>query len=133
MNKNFECKAISAHKTQYLFLKFSTTNMPMSLLRYLQRAKFLSTLNLSERQPRSMQFFTINPYEEEVNANFSGLNHKLGSSRVMPSHLGDKSPRVTNVNEIVSEDEWSALAQVSGSLKDLLQSSLKCSRIESEA
>jgi hypothetical protein len=51
----------------------------------------------------------------------------------MPSRLGDKSPRVTNTNEIVGEDEQSSLAQVSGSLKDLLQSSLKCSRIKREA
>jgi hypothetical protein len=51
----------------------------------------------------------------------------------MPSHLGERSPRVTNTNEIVGEDEQSALAQVSGSLKDLLQSSLKCSRIKREA
>jgi hypothetical protein len=51
----------------------------------------------------------------------------------MPSHLGYKSPRVTNMNEIVGEDEWSVLAQVSGSLKDLLQSFLKCSRIKREA
>jgi hypothetical protein len=50
----------------------------------------------------------------------------------MPSRLGDKSPRVTNTNEIVDEDEQSALAEVSGSLKDLLQSSLKCSRIKRE-
>jgi hypothetical protein len=28
------------------------------------------------------------------------------------------------MNQIVGENEWSALAQVSGSLKDLLQSSL---------
>jgi hypothetical protein len=51
----------------------------------------------------------------------------------MPNCLGDKSPRVTNIDEIVNEDEWSALAQVSDSLKDLLQSSLKCSRIKREA
>jgi hypothetical protein len=34
----------------------------------------------------------------------------------MPSHIGDKSSRVTNTNEIVGEDEQSALAQVSGSV-----------------
>jgi hypothetical protein len=51
----------------------------------------------------------------------------------MPSRLGDKSQRVTNMNEIVGEAERSALGQVSGSLKDLLQSSLKCSRIKREA
>jgi hypothetical protein len=44
----------------------------------------------------------------------------------MPSHLGDKSPRVTNTNEIVGEDEQGALAQVNGSVKDLLQPSFKC-------
>jgi hypothetical protein len=44
----------------------------------------------------------------------------------MPSRLGHVSPRVTNMNEIIGEDERSALAQVSGSLKDLLQSSLRC-------
>jgi hypothetical protein len=31
------------------------------------------------------------------------------------------------MNKIISEDEWSALAQMSGSLKDLLQSTLKFS------
>jgi hypothetical protein len=50
----------------------------------------------------------------------------------MPSHLGDKSPRVTNMNAVDGEDERSALAQVSGSLKDFLQSSLKCSRMKRE-
>jgi hypothetical protein len=62
-----------------------------------------------------------------------GLNHKLGSSQVTASHLGDKSIRVTNTSEIVDEDERSALAQVSGSLKELLQSSLKCSRMKRQA
>jgi hypothetical protein len=38
----------------------------------------------------------------------------------MPIHVGDKSPRVINMNEIIGEDERSALAQESGSLKDLL-------------
>jgi hypothetical protein len=51
----------------------------------------------------------MNPHTEEGDTNFPELNHKLDSSRVMPSHLGDKSPRVTNMNEIIDEDEWSAL------------------------
>jgi hypothetical protein len=130
---NFESKVIWAHKTQDWFLKFNTTKMPTSLLRCLQRTGFLSTLNLSERPPRSIRFFAINPHTEEGNINFPGLNHKLGSFRATPRHLGDKSPRVTNMNEIIGEDERSALAQVNGSLKDLLQSSLNCSRIKREA
>jgi hypothetical protein len=104
----------------------------MSPLRCPQRAGFLLTLNLSERPPRSIQFFTINPNKKEGNTYFPGVDHKHGSSRVMPIRLGDKSPRVTNMNEIVSEDEQRALAQVSGSLKDLLQSYLKSSRIKRE-
>jgi hypothetical protein len=67
------------------------------------------------------------------NINFPELNHKLGSSQTTPSHLADKSTRITNTNEIVGEDELSALAQMSASLKDLLQSSLKCSRMKREA
>jgi hypothetical protein len=51
----------------------------------------------------------------------------------MPSHLGDKSSRVTNTNKIVDEGERSVLGQVSGSLKDLLRFSLKYSRIKREA
>jgi hypothetical protein len=99
--------------------------MYASLLRCPQRTGFLSTLNLSERPSRSIRFSTINTHTEEGNTNFLGLNHKLESSRTTPSHLEDKSPRVTNTNGIIVEDERSALAQVSGSLKDLLQSSLK--------
>jgi hypothetical protein len=38
----------------------------------------------------------------------------------MPSCLGDKFARVPNTNEIVGEDECSAPAEVSGSVKDLL-------------
>jgi hypothetical protein len=79
--------------------------MDTSPLRCPQRAGFLSTLNLSGQPPKSIRFFTINPHIEEGNTNFSGLNHKLGSFRVIPSRLGDKSLRVTNMNEIVSEDE----------------------------
>jgi hypothetical protein len=124
---NFESKAIWAHKTHDLFSKFSTTKMPTSLLRCPQRT------GLSEWPPRSIQFFTINPHTEKGNTNFLELNHNIDSSRATPSCLEDKYPRVTNTNEIVGEDERSALAQVSGSLKDLLQSSLKCSRIKREA
>jgi hypothetical protein len=51
----------------------------------------------------------------------------------MPNCLGDKFLRVTNTNEIVGEDERSALTQVSDLLKDLLQSSHKCSIIKREA
>jgi hypothetical protein len=80
----------------------------------------------------SIRFFTINPHKEEGDTNFSGLNHKLGSFQAMPSHLRGKSSSVTNTNDIVSEDERNALTQVGGSLKDLLQSSLKCSRIKRE-
>jgi hypothetical protein len=72
------------------------------------------------------------PHTEEGNTNFPELNHKLDSSRATPSRPGDKSSKVTNTNKIVGEDEWSALAQMSGSLKDLLKSSLKCSRIKRE-
>jgi hypothetical protein len=111
---------------QDLFLKLSTTKMPTSPLRCPQRTGFLSTLNLFERPPRSIQFSTINPHTEEGNTNFMKLNHKFGSSRAMPSHLGDKSPRVTNMNKIIGEDEQSSLAQMSDSLKDLFQSYLKC-------
>jgi hypothetical protein len=52
--------------------------------------------------------------------NFLKVNHNLGSSQATPSHLGGNSPAVTNTNKIVNEDEQSALAQVSVSLKDLL-------------
>jgi hypothetical protein len=88
--------------------------MPTSLLRCPQRAGLVSTLNFSEGLLRSIRFSTINPHTEEGNTNFLGLNHKHGSSRVMPSPLGDMSPRVKTTNEIVSEDERSALALVSG-------------------
>jgi hypothetical protein len=107
--------------------------MPTSSLTCPQRPEFHSTLNLSERPPRSIQFSTINPHTEEGNTIFWELNHKLGSSWATPNRLGDMSPRVTNISEIIDEDERSAFAQVSGSLKDLLQSSLKCSRIKREA
>jgi hypothetical protein len=89
--------------------KFSTTKMPTSPLRCPQRTGFLSTLDLFEWPPRSIWFFTINPHTKDGNTNFLELNHKLGSCRAMPSHLGDKSPGVTNKNEIVGEDEWSLL------------------------
>jgi hypothetical protein len=79
-------------------------------LRCPQRFGFLSTLNLSERPPRSIWFFTINPHKEEDNTNFLVLNYKLGSSRATLNHLGDKFSRVTNTNEIIGEDEQSALA-----------------------
>jgi hypothetical protein len=130
---NFESKAIWPHKIHDLFLKFCTTKMPTSPLRCPQRTGFLSILNLSEWPPRSIQFTINNPHTEEGNANFPELNHNLGSSRAMPSCVEDKSSRVTNMNEIIGEDEWSAFAQMSGSLKDLLQSSLKCSRIKRDA
>jgi hypothetical protein len=133
MNMNFKSKVIWAQKTHDLFPKFSTTKMATSPLRCPQRIGFLSTLNISEWSLRSIRFFAINPHTEEGNTNFSELNHKLGSSRATPSHLGDKSSRVTNTNKIIGEDEWSALAQMSGSLKDLLQSSRKCSKIKREA
>jgi hypothetical protein len=116
-----------------LFPKFITTKMHTSLLRCPQRIGFLSTINLSEQPPRSIRFSTINPHTKEGNANFLRANHKLGSSQAMPSRLGDKSPRATNTNKIVGEDEQSALAQVVGPLKDFLQSSLKWSRIKREA
>jgi hypothetical protein len=73
------------------------------------------------------------PTKRRAIQTFQDSTTKLGCSQVMHSLLGNKSPRVTNMNEIVNEDERSALAQVSGSLKDLLQSSLKCSRIKREA
>jgi hypothetical protein len=90
------------------------------MLRCPQRTRFLSTLNLSEWPPRSIWFSTNNPHTEEGNTNIPKLNHKLGSSWATPRHLVDKSTRVTNMNEIVGGDEWSTLAQMSGSLKDLL-------------
>jgi hypothetical protein len=129
---NFKSKVIWAHKTHDLFSKFSTTKIPTSPLRCPQRTGFFLTLTLSKWPLRSIRFFTINPHTEEGNINFPELNHKLGSSRAMPGRLGDKSLRVTNTNEIVGEDERSALTKMSGSLKDLLQSSLKCSRIKRE-
>jgi hypothetical protein len=113
---------VQHHKDAYVSIEVSTKDWVP-----------LNHLNLFEQPPRSIRFFTINPHKEEGNKNFPRLNNKLGSSRATPSHLGDKSPRVTNMNEIVGEDERSALAQVNGSLKDLLQSSLKCSRIKREA
>jgi hypothetical protein len=101
MNKNFESKVIWAHKIQDLFPKFSTTKMHMSPLRCPQRTRFRSTLNLFERPPRSIWFSTINPHTEEGDTNFLRLNHKIENSRSMPNRLGDKSLRVTNMNEIV--------------------------------
>jgi hypothetical protein len=127
---NFKSKEIWAHKTHDLFLKFSSTKIHTSPLRCSQKTEFFSTLNLSEWPPRSTWFFTINPHTEEDNTYFPELNNKFDSFRTTPSHLGDKSPKVINTNKIVDEDEQSALAQVSDSLKDLLQSSLKCSRIK---
>jgi hypothetical protein len=53
-----------------------------------------------------------------------GLKHKIESSWATPSHLGDESPRVTNVNEIVEEDAKVLLLETQGLLKTLLQYSL---------
>jgi hypothetical protein len=39
--------------------------------------------------PRSSWFSTMILHKEEGNTNFSGLNHKLESSWVMPIHLGE--------------------------------------------
>jgi hypothetical protein len=36
----------------------------------------------------------------------------------MPSRLEDESPSVTNTIEVINEDEQSALARMSGSLKE---------------
>jgi hypothetical protein len=132
MNMNFKSKAIWAHKVGFVPEVQHHQDVYVSVEVY-TKDRFLSTLNLSEWPPRSIWFFTINPHTEEDNTKFFELNHNLGSSRATPSHLGGKSPRITNMKEIIDEDEQSALAQMSGSLKDLLQFSLKCSRIKREA
>jgi hypothetical protein len=47
----------------------------------------------------------------------------------MPNHLGDESPRVMNVNEVIDEDAKVLFLGNQGLLKRGLQSSLKSSRM----
>jgi hypothetical protein len=57
------------------------------------------------------------------------LNHNLGSLRATPSHLGEESPKVTNMNEVIGEVVRMHLLGVKGSLQKWLQSSLYGSRL----
>jgi hypothetical protein len=48
-----------------------------------------------------------------------GLNHTLGSSWATPSHLGDESPRVANVIEVIDEDVEVLLLEIKWLTKKL--------------
>ena len=49
-----------------------------------------------------------NPHEEEGNTNFPGSTTPSWESRATPSRLGDESPRVTSVLEVVEEETGSS-------------------------
>ena len=54
-----------------------------------------------------------NPHEEEGNTNFPGSTTPSWESRATPSHLGDESPRVTNVLDFDDEvTEISSLERI---------------------
>jgi hypothetical protein len=58
---------------------------------------FLSTLEPLQVTTKFNLALHYQSSHEEGNTNFSELNHKLGSLRATPSHLGDGFPRVTNI------------------------------------
>jgi hypothetical protein len=47
---------------------------------------------------RSTSFFTKIPHKKENNINFLRLNHKLESSRPMPSHLEERVSKSKELN-----------------------------------
>jgi hypothetical protein len=87
-----------------LFPNLSTIKVPTSLLKNSQRIRLLSSLKSLNNHKGHDWLVIINSHKEESNINFSGLNHKLGSSRAMPNYLGDESSRVINTNEVIAED-----------------------------
>jgi hypothetical protein len=103
-----------------LILKFSITKVHTSPLRNPQRIGSLSIL--SPHQTVHKDLALVLEYQSPQRRGqykLSGVSPQLWNSQTTPSRLGDESPRVTNMHEVVDE------VLLLDSLKESLKSSLK--------